>query len=160
MEFLATHIGTIFALISWFGVIGIAVAIFVFGVPAALLIANTIGLLKQVFRFFQTPLGQAIGVVLLCLLCLFAGITIGTRNEAKKCRAADLAAQLAAVQRDRDIKAQAAVDADRAALRLQTHATDLEAKVTDYEAQLQKRPAAARCALDSNDVKRLHELSR
>ncbi len=80
-EFFAAHIGAVALGVGGLGGVALVALIFVGGVPAAGVIAAAIGFLKETVKFFQTPVGQAVGVVLLCFLCLLIGDVHATRRE-------------------------------------------------------------------------------
>lgn len=81
IEFIATHIGAL--LLGAGGLTGIAavVMIFVFGIPAAAIVASALSLGGKIVDFLKTPVGQAVAVVALCALCLFVGDVGATRRE-------------------------------------------------------------------------------
>jgi fumarate reductase subunit D len=159
-EFLAAHFWTVFGLITSFGAIGVVVLILVVGVPFLVIIENIVGAFKALVTFFTTPLGQAIGVVLLCVLCWFVSDIHATRREVAKCQAADVQAALDAANRDTSIAKATAARAAKDAGDLRQLNDTLNAKVNDYAKALAKRPAAQRCSLDKHDVERLRDIGR
>lgn len=133
MEFLATHFWTILAFIGSFGAIGIAVVIFVFGVPAAMILVNISGAFQAFVKFLSTPLGQACAVLALVAMAFFLGDLHGTRVEKETWVASDLAKKLADQKRQTDIAQSTARDATERATVLAGEEATLKQKVADYE---------------------------
>lgn len=102
-----------------------------------------------------------------CRPCLFAlaGIAIfiagdirGTRRANEHCREADVAAQLAATQRDLGIKAVTAEFVQNQADKLAAENDELKKKVDQYEADRAKTAIDKRCRLTIDDLKRLRDI--
>lgn len=159
-EFFVNHIGAILASLGALTGIGLFVLILVVGVPAAVILAKAIDLAKAIVTFFSTPLGIAVGIALLCLLCLFIGDLNGSRREIAQCKANDLKAQLAAARRDNAIQKAAAASADQIALDLRAYSAQLETKVQAYADDLAKRPPNGACVSTDADIQRLRGLAR
>lgn len=158
-QFFIEHFWGILATVGGLGGVALLVVIFLVGIPAVVIIAKVIDLGKSAIEFFKTPLGQAIGIVLLCCACFSFGVIHGGRKEAKLCREADVRAQLAAKARDATIAQSAAATAKHDAEQLQTINDALQTKVTDYETALAKRPVAVGCPLGPDDLKRLRGIA-
>jgi hypothetical protein len=152
MNFFAAHIGTILAVVASFGAIGIVAAVVAFGVPFALIFAKVVGACNAALRFLSTPLGQAVGVIALCALCLFVGDVHRARVDAKIYAAKIETAKRAAAARDADIKARASADVDARLAELQRQADEWQGRATAYEKQLADRGA---CRVTGDDLKRL-----
>lgn len=157
--FIANNIGTILAVIGALSTVALVVVIALVGVPALAALGYVVGAAKAAFQFLRTPVGQVVGIALLCVACLFAGDMIGTRRESAKCRAAELAAELEAIKRDSDINRAATDGALHIAEELAAEASRLEQKVKDYEDELAKRPRAAACISTADDIKRLRAIA-
>src|SRR5262249_45399658 len=99
-HFFASNLWTILGLIASFGIIGIGVAVFAFGVPAALIVARLFAVAREVLRFLATPTGQAVAVVALCLASFVAGDIRRTRLDDAAWQAREEEAARAAAQRD------------------------------------------------------------
>lgn len=160
MEFLATHFWTIMAVLGSLGTAATIALLVLFGVPFIAAIGYLVGAIKALFQFLKTPVGQVVGIALLCGACVFAGDMIGTRRQSAKCHEAQREAELAAARRDIDAHKAAADSANRTATELQTYADQLETKVQSYEAELAKRPKNAACAATQGDIRRLKDLAR
>lgn len=83
------------------------------------------------------------------------GHEAGVQVAAAECRAASLEATIAA--KDQDLRAARELATANAIEAHQQHAAVLEAqqRISDYEAELSRRGADSRCALNSADVRRL-----
>ena len=152
MAFFATHIGAILAVVAAFGAIGIVAAVVGFGVPFALVVAKVAGAFNAALKFLSTPLGQAVGVIALCALCLFMGDVHRARVDAKLYAAKVEAAKRAAAARDADIKARASADVDARLAELQRQADEWQGRAAAYEKELTDRGA---CRATGDDLKRL-----
>lgn len=129
------------------GVLGIAALVFL-GIPAAQVIVELLAIFKRLLAFFTTPIGQVIGVVILCAVCLFLGDLHGQRTQIAQCnkRVAALDAvwaakvkkageEFAAARKNRDSNVEDYVNglvASRTA-ELAAKAADLQKKVDEYE---------------------------
>lgn len=160
MDFIASHIGTILALVGSFGVVAIIGLCLLVGVPLLSIVASAVGTIKQAFRFFSTPLGQVVVVIGLCVLVWFVTDMRVRRQEIAACRAADIKAELQAAQRDIDMQKSAAAQADKTALELRSYSAGLETRVKDYEAEIAKRPVADACRATDDDVRRLRDFAQ
>lgn len=158
-SFIANNIGTILAVIGSLSTVALVVVIALIGVPALAVLGYVVGAAKAAFNFLRTPVGQVVGIALLCGACLFVGDVIGTRRESGKCREAELAAELAAIKRDNDINKTTADAALAAAQELAEEAVRLDNKVRDYETELAKRPTAAACISTDDDIRRLRAIA-
>jgi hypothetical protein len=154
-QFFADHFWTILGVVTSFGAVGILVAIVFFGLPAAMPLKSVIDFGREAIRFLQTPAGQIVGVVTLCLLSAFFADLRRTRIDQRLWQERQDAAAEAAKQRDESIKQQVEAKAKDASDQLARDNADLAKKVQDYEATLAKRPA---CALTPDDVRRLRSL--
>jgi hypothetical protein len=110
---------------------------------------------------------KALDYLLHCTICMVASAIViawlagdihGHRKEATKCRAADIAMQLAAAKRDASIQADTAKLAQQQADELTKVNANLTRKVSDYEASLKSRPGPG-CPLTGDDVRRLRDIN-
>lgn len=115
------------------------------------------GILSSVIRFFSTPVGQVVAVILLVLVAGMYGKHLGKAEVRAAWKAANIAADLE--KKKFEAKIQSRVDeiesVKNAALEKQQ--TEFLKKLADYEAELKKRPDA-RCTAGSDDVKRMRDL--
>lgn len=109
---------------------------------------------------------SVLGAILRCKPCLIAlaiiaafitGDIRGHRLSDAKCKAADIAMQLKAAQRDASIAADTAKLAKQQADELSKANDDLNRKVTDYETVIAKRGGPG-CPLTGDDVRRLRNI--
>lgn len=89
-----------------------------------------------------------------CLSALGAAYLKGRMDSAANCREAQLRAELAALQRDRDAAKEAERASDQMAEALAAANQKLQQEVDVYEKSLALRPDA-RCRLDDDDLRRL-----
>jgi len=111
-------------------------------------------------------IAPVIGYILRCTVCMIVmaigiawvvGDIHGHRNADAKCRAADIAMQLKAAQRDTAIAADTAALAQQQAADLAKVNDDLNRKVADYETVIAKRGGPG-CHLTGDDVRRLRNI--
>jgi hypothetical protein len=157
-HFFASHIWTILGLVASFGAVGVAVAVLAFGVPAALILAQVTGVVREAVRFLATPTGQAVAVIALCLVAFAAGDIRRTRLDDAMFRAREAAAARAAQERDARIAQETAADAATRIAALAQQAHDLQQKVIDYERTLATRDDRA-CLATPDDVRSLRGLA-
>ena len=157
-HFFASNLWTILGLIASFGMIGIGVAVFAFGVPAALIVARLFAVAREVLRFLATPTGQAVAVVALCLASFVAGDIRRTRLDDAAWQAREEEAARAAAERDARIRQETAADAAQRIAAVVHEANELQQKVTDYERTISTRNHRA-CLATPDDVRGLHDLA-
>jgi ABC-type transport system involved in cytochrome bd biosynthesis fused ATPase/permease subunit len=85
IAFLLAHLWTIIAaVIGVVGTGGAAFAVFGLGMSFPAIVALVIGAVRSVFSFFETPIGQVVGILLLCAIFLIVGVVHTARvYEAK-----------------------------------------------------------------------------
>lgn len=116
------------------------------------------------FKIIEALLSTRIGVSLLTALVV-ASIVYpladirGRANIRAEWVAADAAAQKAAAARDAKIAADATAEAEAQNAAIKQTSDELEKKVSDYEAELAKRPANVACTLNADDVSRLRDIN-
>lgn len=81
--FFAEHIFGILSGVLGLGAVGVGVSIFAFGIPAVVIMSKAADFFRAIVQFFSTPLGQAIGIVAICAVCLFIGDIHRARVDAK-----------------------------------------------------------------------------
>ena len=92
--FLIAHLWAILAaLLGLAGGGGILFAIFGLGLPVPQIVADLLGIVKNVFAFFRTPVGQVLGILALCALFLVIGIVKTARSYETKIAAINVAHQ-------------------------------------------------------------------
>jgi hypothetical protein len=113
-------------------------------------------------------ISSLVGALLRCTPCLIAlavgvawlaGDIHGHRKADAACRAADIAMQLKAAQRDATIAADTARLAQSQADDLSKLNEDLNRKVSDYESSLKNRPGPG-CPLSADDLRRLRNVGQ
>lgn len=149
---IATHIFGIIGTLGGLGIVGLVVAVFAFGIPAMVIFVKIGDFFKEVVKFFQTPLGQAIGIILICIAVFFVADIRRTRLDAAEWDRRIAAAEAARVKRDADIKKKVQSDADKRIAAIESEKTLLEQRVADYEKATPNRPA---CRITADDLKRL-----
>lgn len=70
-NFVIAHFWTIAGSVTALGGIGLIVVLILLGIPAAVIIAKVVDFFRAAIEFFKTPLGQAIGIVVLCVISAF-----------------------------------------------------------------------------------------
>lgn len=156
-HFIAEYFWTIVSvlgLLTGVGTVGVCVFL---GIPLMMIVTSVVDFFRSVVSFFTTPLGQVVGVVLLCVACFLAGSIAGARKEIARCHAADVDAQTRAAERDAAVKKLAAGLAAQQTEQLAKENQELNKKVAEYETALTRKRA---CPLDADDVKRLRRLTR
>lgn len=150
--FLAEHFSAVLAGVAALGGIGLVVLVFVFGVPALVILAKLVDAFKGLVAFFKTPLGQVIGIAALIVLAFLAGDLRRTRIAAAERKAEIARSVQAAKDRDDAIKRDVAGDAAARMLTIQRAKSDLESKVSDYEKKLAARGGDP-CIATDDDVR-------
>lgn len=110
-------------------------------------------------RFMSSKAAIAGAGVLALFIAYEAGNVRGYSRATDLCKAAEIRAELRAAKTDLDIQRNTAEAAQRERDALATAAADLQEKVSAYEEELRKRPAAS-CNLSRDDVRRLRQLAR
>jgi hypothetical protein len=152
-EFFSTHFWAFFSSLGIIGAVILAIGFFVFGWQ---LVAIT-NLLRAVVEFFKTPLGQVLGIAILCGVAAFAADVRRTRIDAAICKskvqsaltAAAERAEKARVSRDEKMKLSVKADADKRIAALEAEKNESKQKADDYEAALSKRPG---CLATDDDL--------
>lgn len=80
--FFAEHIFAILGTLGGLGAIGAIAALVFFGIPFAVVVAKALDFLRALIGFFETPLGAALGILILCGLSAFASDVRRTRIDA------------------------------------------------------------------------------
>jgi hypothetical protein len=121
---------------------------------------------------FLNPIAVVLGIVdwvknqialigvaaLVAVLAGGVGYAKGVWDAAERCQIAGLQSRVKTLEADQRASQRAEIAAQRIAREIEGRAAFLEQKVTDYEAQLAKRPAAQRCLLDGADVRSLRNI--
>ena len=153
----ATHFWTFTASFGALGFAALAVCFIMFGWSFGAVVSAALNAFKAVVEFFETPLGQVVGIVILCAICFFAADIRRTRIEEAKERvdiqnalaqAADTA-EKNRVERDQTIKAEVQKDADGKIGAIEAEKKSLQEKAQKYEQELSNRPA---CVVTDSDV--------
>jgi hypothetical protein len=153
-SFIALHFFGVAAGILSLGGIGMVAVVLIGGVPLALILAKIIDLVKAAIAFFSTPVGQAIGIVLISIAVFMAGDLHRARQDAIALKAYIARAEQARKDRDVEIKLEVAADANARIHDIDAQKIALESKVSDYEKALAARGANA-CRATDDDVRDL-----
>ena len=114
------------------------------------------GLVAKALSFIMPYKMIAIGLAILSVIVFID--RRATYKERSKCDAAALRSELAAARRDLNIQRDVADLARQQAAAIELEKTELDKKVSDYEADLAKRPVAAGCRIGPDDLRRLRTI--
>lgn len=121
-------------------------------------------ILSAFFKVIGAILSTRIGVA--CLASIVVAVIVwpiadlrGRHDIAIEWKAADAAAEKAAIARDAKIAADATAEAAAENAAIKQTSDELTQKVADYETELSKRPANGSCALSPDDARRLRDIS-
>lgn len=155
--FFATHFWTFATSFGALGIVALVVCFVVFGWSFGAVLSAVVNLFKAIVEFFETPLGQVIGIVILCVIVWFAADIRRTRIMAAQERvdiqnalaqAADTA-ESNRKRRDAQITQEVKADADAKINAIAAEKTELQERALEYEAALSNRPA---CTVTDDDV--------
>ena len=147
------HIVWLVALTTSLGGIGVAIAVFAFGLPVALAIARVLGAFAALIAFLRTPVGQAAAVVVMVVAAFVAGDVHRLRlDQAQWC-----AQQASAEQRAAELERFAAAEADARIADVEARAKDLQQKVAEYEKTIAERKSVA-CLASPEDSRGLQRI--
>jgi hypothetical protein len=155
--FFAEHFWTFIASFGALGIVALIACFVVLGWNFGAVLAAVINAFKAIVEFFETPLGQVVGIVILCAICFFAADIRRTRIDAAKERvdiqnalaqAADTA-EKNRVERDKTIKAEVQQDANSKIDAVTAEKNAFQERALEYEQALSNRPA---CTVTDDDV--------
>lgn len=157
--FVAVHFWTIGLSLGGIGTVLVVVAFACFGWQISAVFAAVVNLARAAIQFFETPFGEAIGILLL-VIAVAAVVDIHQIrvDEAAYDVKLDAAMTAVAQKADEDRKARDAyvgqqvnADADTRIAQITAEKTELEQEAKDYEAAL-KNSANAACTVGPGDV--------
>jgi hypothetical protein len=148
----ASNIGTIIAFIGGFGIIGVLVAIFAFGVPFMIIVSSALNFGGKFLEFLKSPLGMALGIMVLCGFFYFMGDVHRTRVDAEYWAEQKRLAEVARKERDAQVQAQVAADANQRIEAILEDQKQLQKQVDNYVSLLKNNPS---CLVTDDDIKRL-----
>lgn len=140
---------------SFVGVVTLA-ALFFFAYP---LFLSVMSALSGVIKFFQTPLGQVVGAVLIGFLIFAAGWQSGSRYERKQCNEEKLRADLAARKADSATAIKMATEDGVISGEIDVEQLKTEGLVDAYRKKLREQravlPPGDGCTLTDDDLESL-----
>jgi uncharacterized membrane protein (DUF106 family) len=158
-HFIADHFWLITGSLSTLGAVAVVAIIMVCGFPISTIVAAIGSVLTESIKFLETPVGEAIAVLILVLV-------VGVSVDVHQIRVDD-ASQRVAVQKalvaqaqkaDEDRKARDAyvtqkvgADAQTRIAQIEAEKSDLEKKAKDYETALEASKRA-RCSVTRDDL--------
>jgi hypothetical protein len=144
--------------LSWIlSILGVAgagglIALYIFAPAVAILLLTVVR--NVLGALLKTRLGCA---ALALLVGLAIGFVKGEQSATAKCDAANLRAKIASLERDKNIQKAAAEEATAALAEIAQQKSDLDGKVSSYEAELAKRDDNS-CRLSPADIERLRAI--
>lgn len=124
------------------------------------MIAAAIAALKGGAALLSPAAWRGIVIAASVVAVLFAAYRTGVNGERKRGEAANLRAQIAAMQADAAIARQAVDDADQRSANLEKLATSNAEKVRVVIREAEKTPASCGCRLDAAAARRLQSIRR
>lgn len=155
--FFAEHFWTFAASFGALGLIAIVVCFVMLGWSFGAVVSTLLNTFKTIVEFFETPLGQVVGIIVLCVICFFAADIRRTRIDAAKERA-DIQNALAQaadtaeknrIERDKTVKAEVQQDANSKIDAIVAEKNAFQERALEYEQALSNRPA---CTVTDDDV--------
>lgn len=157
--FVAVHFWTIGLSLGGIGTVLVVVAFACFGWQISAVLTAVVNLARAAIGFFETPLGEAIGILML-VIAVAAAVDIHQIRVDSAAYEVKLNAALAALAKEADadrkarddyVAQQTNADADSRLAQITAEKNDLEQKAKDYETALKSNGTAA-CTVAPGDV--------